>query len=717
MSEEPLVTARKSTRIFDIVIVANVTRKSDIGLRIRREIEVYSDMGYRVGIRHIPKDNSRAAPLPDIQFCVTNGLAEIVPPHQPTKAKLVLVFSPGRIDKFVDGFDTIQAKRVVLIIDSLPKLPQMGLWHCFYTAKISWAPTNRWIRAALLKLNLPVPLEPLDWRSIARSVPHLQRGELKERPMVVGRFSASGAAQWPEIKRKLIATYGLKDDYEFMFVGDPSKSLMPHCKARNNWTRLDFESMSAERFVQLLDAVAYFPSADYPELPESFIATAMASGKPVFLPPRFRPHFGEGAIYCTSPELKAHIKRLFGDEQVLEETQAEAIRQSGFHFSEEALRERVAALVGPPPKRRPKPLRRPHPPRVLFVPSNGVGLGHVTRTLAIARRMDHAVDPVFATLAQGSGAIEASGYTAEYLPSHTDTGENLENWDKWFQFQLAELIDRYGTDTVVFDGNNPTHGLVRAAGERAGCKLIWVRRGMLGKTVSPYMKNARFMDLIIEPGEVAGERDIGATVQRRGEALLVEPITLLDRHELLSAEQARVALGLAPDLPAVLVQLGAGTNRDTLSLIEQIMVQLRKIAGLQIIVVEWQNGLVQMPAWPDTKVLRGFPNSRFFNAFNFSVSAAGYNTYHEVMASGLPTIFLANRHPQMDDQWARAQFAQDKQTGFNLSEDELFHIPALCDAMLNETLHGIMRDNALALSAGNGAATAASAILELTRLA
>lgn len=702
---------------YDILIFADVARKSDTGLRIRREIECYSEMGYRVGIRHVPGKRSKGAASPDLDYCISRGLAEIVPTDASVKAKVVLVFSPAKIDRRDAGFENLQAKRVMLIVDSIPKPGQLSSWRYHETgiAEITIAPTNRWVRAALMKSSVPLQVEREDWRSYGCAAKFVEKPEMPNRALVVGRFSTSGKAQWPK-KRTLFEAYGFQNSVEFLYVGAPPSRHRSAIAKLSNWLQIEFETVSVVRFVEMLDAFAYFPSARMPELPEAAISAAMASGKPVFLPPRFRPHFGPGAIYCSVDRLKAEIRSVFADPVALETVRKEAVQQAGFQFPKKALCDRMLELAGPPPKRRrAAQLSQPTKPRALFVPSNGVGLGHVTRLLAIARRMDERFQPVFASMAQATSLIEATGYTAEYIPSQSDTGEAPAKWDRWFGLQLQDLIDRYQVSLVVFDGNHPNDGLVRAVGSRPGCKLVWVRRGMLGDMVSPYLENVRFVDLIIEPGEVARERETGLMVSRRAEAMEVPPITLLDRAEALSRKAAREELGLDPERPAVLVQLGAGFNRDALGLIDKVVTELRKSQTLQIVVAEWENGLVGMPVWPGTKVLRGFPISRFFNAFDFSISAAGYNTFHEVMMFGLPTIFLANRHPQLDDQWTRAEFAQDNQAGFNLPEDEIFQLPTLCEALTNKPIQDVIRRNCRRLIGENGAAVAATAVTQLVR--
>jgi UDP-N-acetylglucosamine:LPS N-acetylglucosamine transferase len=143
------------------------------------------------------------------------------------------------------------------------------------------------------------------------------------------------------------------------------------------------------------------------------------------------------------------------------------------------------------------------------------------------------------------------------------------------------------------------------------------------------------------------------------------------------------------------------------------LADLRRFEGLQIVIAEWSNGAISLPRWTGTRRLRGFPISRLFNGFDFSVSAAGYNTYHEVMAFGLPTIFVANRHPSMDDQGARAAFAQDNGAGFDLTNDEMHVFPTLCRAMLTPQANAALRANCAGFETENGASEAARIITRL----
>jgi hypothetical protein len=238
----------------------------------------------------------------------------------------------------------------------------------------------------------------------------------------------------------------------------------------------------------------------------------------------------------------------------------------------------------------------------------------------------------------------------------------------------------------------------------------------MGRPVpSAYLENARFFDLVIEPGELAAAEDTGPTAARRAEALVVDPIRLLDPEELLEREAAAAALGLDPARPAVLVQLGAGGNRDLVAIVDETVRRLRAFPRLQIVVVEWANGQVPLSLWPGVTRLRGFPVSQYFRAFDFAIGAAGYNGFHEAIGFALPTAFVANTDPQLDDQLARARWAQETGVGLDLPEDQLFHLPAICEVLMQEPARAVVRRACRRWQRPNGAVAAADAVAALVQ--
>src|SRR5699024_5128515 len=128
---------------------------------------------------------------------------------------------------------------------------------------------------------------------------------------------------------------------------------------------------------------------------------------------------------------------------------------------------------------------------------------------------------------------------------------------------------------------------------------------------------------------------------------------------LLDRGAAREELGLDPERPAVLVTLGAGNINDLTSDLGTVIEVLRADADRQICVTKppiagrEQRGLEQVTH------VSVYPLSRYMHAFDFAVAAAGYNSYHEHLAFGLPSIFVPNDHTRTDDQVGRARYAEE----------------------------------------------------------
>lgn len=490
----------------------------------------------------------------------------------------------------------------------------MGHWFHFAIGPMVWAPpTNRWVRAGLAQMGMSVPMTAADWRPAARPLEFARPPErqLDER-LVIGRISAPGAAQWPKTAEGGVRTaYPFDETVDFHVLGGLPKALKDKISATKAWIEhAPPANVTVERFLEPLDVVHYFPPGTTlpdipPEMPEAAIATAMASGKIVVLPPYLRPHFGDGALYAEPEGAFAAITDLFEDPETLADARAAAAHHASFQFSTKVKGEQIRDLVGPGKTRRRRRKKDQHK-RVLFVPSNGgVGMGgHVTRLLALARRLPDGIEPIFASLSQSARIIESFGFAAHYLPSHKEIGADFDMWDGWFRHELGQIIDRFDVDAVIYDGNNPpSSGLIDATRAHGRARLGWVRRGMGGPVPSPYLDNARYCDLIIEPGEIAGELDTSPpTALRRAEAMLVDPIQLLDEGELLPPRaEARARLDLDAEAPPVVfLQLGGGgSTRDIVALVDDILEQLKAFETLQVVVAEWGgSGLASLPTGP-----------------------------------------------------------------------------------------------------------------------
>jgi UDP:flavonoid glycosyltransferase YjiC (YdhE family) len=299
------------------------------------------------------------------------------------------------------------------------------------------------------------------------------------------------------------------------------------------------------------------------------------------------------------------------------------------------------------------------PARVLFLTSNGTGLGHLTRGMAIARRLESGFEPSFFTLSTAAPEVTRAGFHVEYFPSHdAPSAESPRRWDRRLRRRIELLLEELRPELLVFDGAHPYDGLVAVlrGASRVGTRSVWCRRAMWrpGHGAEGIYWSGSF-DAVLEPGELAESEDRGLTASRRAEAERVGPIVYLDRDELLPREQAEAELGLDPGRAHALVALGQGPDLDPA--VERSLARLARDDELQVAALE--SSLAPGLSVPEEVVhLRAtYPIGRYFRAFDIAIAAAGYNAFHELIAHGVPTLFVPMpRH--LDDQPARARWAR-----------------------------------------------------------
>ncbi|NEE04100.1 UDP-N-acetylglucosamine--N-acetylmuramyl-(pentapeptide) pyrophosphoryl-undecaprenol N-acetylglucosamine transferase [Phytoactinopolyspora halotolerans] len=337
-------------------------------------------------------------------------------------------------------------------------------------------------------------------------------------------------------------------------------------------------------------------------------------------------------------------------------------------------------------------------------------MGHLTRLLAYALRTGADVAPYFVSLSQAAPVVSTFGYPCEYLPSMTATGLAPGRWHAYFAECMAQVMDRIRPAVVVFDGTWPYEGIPAVQETFPEVRWVWSRRGMWKPGQgADRLEKAAWFDLVLEPGDLASPADRGVTGKAAAER--VGPITLLDTDELDVRDKARAALGVEPDAPLALVSLGAGNINDTSDDVGASIAALRNL-GVQVCITKPEiaaGGGVHS----GVHVVRAYPLSRYYRAFDVAVSASGYNSFHELLRFGVPTLFVPNLQTALDDQRARAGFAAEKGLAHQVTTVTVESAePLLADLLARGTE---MVSQVAQFDPGNGAADAAMRITDLIR--
>ncbi|KMM36956.1 glycosyltransferase [Guptibacillus hwajinpoensis] len=350
---------------------------------------------------------------------------------------------------------------------------------------------------------------------------------------------------------------------------------------------------------------------------------------------------------------------------------------------------------------------------ILFVPTNGAGLGHLTRLLAIARRVKR-IDPskkiIFHTTSSAMHLILQEGFLGYHLPSKMLFPKEMsaKQWNAMLRDHLETVISIHQPETIVFDGAFPYAGLVASMRKKDGLRKIWVKRGQHkeGKAELVESKESEF-DEVYVPGEAGGENSL----RKEGIKTYCEPVLYLDREELKDRESVRRQWNIPEGMKMVYVQLGAGKINDIHSTISILLNELLKRDDVFVVIGESIIGNRMDLKMDRVLTLRDYPNSIYFNAFDLIVTATGYNTFHEVMYFGVPSILIPNENTKTDDQVARAMIAGNAGAAIVLREPGASDFEQAIEKALDEDNNRDMRKNALALMKENGAQQMAEMIV------
>ena len=321
-------------------------------------------------------------------------------------------------------------------------------------------------------------------------------------------------------------------------------------------------------------------------------------------------------------------------------------------------------------------------------------MGHLARATAVARALGDRATPIIFSMASGVSEIPQSlGIRAEYVPGRDRGLMKRQTWDRYLAERLRALVEETGASIVTFDGVVPYPGLFQMKRWLPDVTLVWIRRGHWQRKPQRFVLGlqSRLMDYVIEPGDYSRMADTGPTAQR-DDAILVSPVSLYRSHLLKTREESANLLGIDPNRPTVLVQLGTG-DADVNSKLTAALRGLQSWKDAQIILTKKpiaKDGTSLVPKGMDYTLVRYFPLADVLSAFDAAIGAAGYNSVHEFLAARIPTVLISNNRGT-DNQEARARWCANNGYALYADQNNLMEIEEtvakLADPSVRASLH------------------------------
>lgn len=720
---------RSSVLRLDVFVLADI-RSGDVAAPCHAAmLEGLADAGYRVGVLPLAPDAIKADPYSiDATYrrLFTGGSVKRLGRGVRAECALALGFDARLFALPLSSVCSIKADHRIVTLERPADFASMGSAQRERVAEnvsevlggqVLWAPSTRIARDALSYCVPHWPTTRVDWLPTAPSGGGSRRERIERaRPTVgLGRHARARPGPWiVSAGAGARAFQSANVLWRLLAAPDAERPSWPQGSPIEIWPD---DQITFRDFLGKIDILANADLAADDPCPVEVLC-ALRNGVVPFLEPDYRSVFAGTAIYGRPSEVAQRALEFHEKPGLASDLRASGTELVEKLFSAEAAVSRVQDLIG-------KPRDNPYAPavhtapggRVLFYSTNGIGLGHLTRQLAIARRLPSRLTPVFLSHSKAVDIVHGYGYAGEHLPYHSAYGERKEHWDVALSDALTAALDFYSPSALVFDGNVPFLGLMRAMDTCPDVARVWIRRAFWGpnRDLDALERGASF-DLVVEPLELAWARDDGPTTDYRHQALLVPPVRLLDGNQLLDRQAACAQLGLDPGHVNVLVALGSGNNTDTGRITARTLAHLHGRTGVGAAVAEWRIAGEKSDLPAGVNRLTEYPFGKYLGAFDFAVAAAGYNTFTEHMAEGLPTVWVPNEHAQQDRQILRGRFAEAKGLGRLVRHRADFALKDALDRMLEPGTREAMRAAHACIGqtlAENGATEAAEAIASL----
>ena len=355
-------------------------------------------------------------------------------------------------------------------------------------------------------------------------------------------------------------------------------------------------------------------------------------------------------------------------------------------------------------------------PRLLFYAVNGLGLGHVTRLLAIARAV-RAQCPeaqiLFLTASEADSVIYQEGFAACKVPSKTiaaATGLRPQTWAKLVQTVTWNTVAAFNPAALIVDTfpAGVLHELLPLL--RWDMRRVFVYRVQQpDKARDPFFQNALALYNLAVIPHIAGSEDMPVPPQMP--SVWTGDIVIRNRSDALSRQAARARLGLPAEGRVLYVTFGGGGGDEISESLEVTFAALHDSPWLLAVAgapLERRRGQA-LPA--NAVSVSYYPMAECYAAFDAAVSSGGYNSVTELLHIGVPSVLLPSPRG-LDDQFARVNKAVDAGAALTCALEPT----ALRDAvaqLADPNIADRLRQRAQEITPADGADVAAKAILDL----
>ncbi len=303
---------------------------------------------------------------------------------------------------------------------------------------------------------------------------------------------------------------------------------------------------------------------------------------------------------------------------------------------------------------------------VIFMVTNGAGIGHLTRALAIAKKLnkiDSNIEPIFLTTFVATEIIRKSGFMFFYIPHKTLLPSSVDT-DKWVNMlkdNLEMIINIYSPKAIIFEGSYPCGAILSNLKMYPQVKSVWIKRESNKSDPECLKEIEKVFDIIIVPKEAGKAYDMQEI--NIGNKVFTSPIVLLSPEDAKGREEVRNIYEVRKNEILFYIQLEIkdDVNMEYMQTrIINILLQKRNIKILMSNAVEEKDIYINNPR---IQTVEEYSKSNYFSGIDFAITNSSYTIYHDLVQFRVPTLFIPNQKTVIDDELKRAMYLEKKGAG------------------------------------------------------
>lgn len=348
---------------FDVIFAGDWHPYGGPQRSMMEEIKALISADKRVGIMHLEParfmSTQERGLNPQIVELINSGQVTNVFYDDVASTDLLFLRYPPIMQFPPADRSNVKARRVIVVANQAPEeldgsdiryVPSMVHENTVaaFSGAVTWAPQSDMVRERLINrldrsviedFNIPGILNIDEWFA--------DRQRFRSALPVVGRHSRDDSTKWPESTDDLKAAYPLDGTFDVRILGGARTALqvLKRTTIPGGWTVYNKDQLSPQRFLRTLDFYVFFQHSDAVEAFGRSILEAIASGLVVILPYKFRPVFGESALYSTPARAGEVVRQYFEDRKKYDAQVERAQNYISSYFSHSSYLAHVNTLL------------------------------------------------------------------------------------------------------------------------------------------------------------------------------------------------------------------------------------------------------------------------------------------------------------------------------------------------------------------------------------